>query len=95
MRELNNPHDKFFKELMSDHERAVTILKAFLPLTLSAQIDFSSIKKLDGTFVSSDQSFFKDYLCIQHSVDRFKKRGGRTCIKQITELNKTGFHDNL
>jgi len=61
MEKLNNPHDKFFKALMSNEERARTLLNGFLPNELCEQLDFDSLKHQNGSFVSKELSeYFSD-----------------------------------
>jgi len=43
--DIQNPHDKFFKEVFSDKETAIDYFKHSLPPELSRNIDFNTLKQ--------------------------------------------------
>ncbi len=51
-REINNPHDKFFKSFIYEKENAIDFLKTFLPQNISENIDFGSLSMEKTGFVS-------------------------------------------
>ncbi len=51
-REINNPHDKFFKSFIYEKENAIDFLKTFLPENISGIIDFDSLSIENNSFVS-------------------------------------------
>jgi predicted transposase/invertase (TIGR01784 family) len=50
--ELSNSHDKFFKEVFSNKEEAVDLLKGSLPGELAGNIDFSSLKPVNTSYIN-------------------------------------------
>jgi len=51
-KEINNPHDKFFKSFIFEKENAIDFLKTFLPKNISRIIDFDSLSIENTSFVS-------------------------------------------
>jgi len=51
-KEINNPHDKFFKSFICEKENAIDFLKTFLPKNISGIIDFDSLLIENNSFVS-------------------------------------------
>ena len=47
-----NPHDAFFRKAMGDIRVTRNLLQHELPEQIASQLDFSSIERLDGTYVS-------------------------------------------
>ncbi len=61
--EIHNPHDKFFKELLSDKARAVNLLQALLSKELAALLDLDTIEKQDGSYITKElKAYFTDVL---------------------------------
>ncbi|MEA3466121.1 MAG: Rpn family recombination-promoting nuclease/putative transposase [Thermodesulfobacteriota bacterium] len=50
--QIQNPHDAFFRTVFSDPEVTRSLLQHELPQQIAAQLDFSSIKRQNGTHVS-------------------------------------------
>jgi predicted transposase/invertase (TIGR01784 family) len=48
---INNIHDKFFKEVLADHNASVAFLNEYLPKDVSAALDFQSLQPEDGSFI--------------------------------------------
>jgi len=51
-KEINNPHDKFFKSFIYEKENAIDFFKTFLPKNISGIIDFDSLSIENTSFVS-------------------------------------------
>ena len=51
---VNNPHDKFFKALLSDKESAVAFLKLSLEKETLDALDLESITLVNTHFISSE-----------------------------------------
>jgi predicted transposase/invertase (TIGR01784 family) len=63
MAELQNPHDHFFRELLSRQETARDFLSYYLPAEVVALLDLSSPKLLKDSFIDSElQEHFSDLL---------------------------------
>jgi len=63
MPELTNPHDKFFKEILSREEVARDFLKNYLPPEVYALINTDSLELSKDTFVDKDLTeYFSDLL---------------------------------
>jgi predicted transposase YdaD len=60
-REINNPHDAFFRKYYEHPGRAAEFLKHNLPADIAAGIDFSTLEPVKDSFVSEVlQSYFAD-----------------------------------
>ncbi len=60
---FNNPHDKFFKEVMSDIENARAFLQNYLPSEILQSIHTESIKIEKDSFIEKDLTeYFADLL---------------------------------
>ena len=51
MADLINPHDRFFKEALSQHDTAVDFLRYYLPADVAALLDLSTIELIKDSFV--------------------------------------------
>ena len=60
---INNIHDKYFKELMSNREYAISFFKTFLPKDTLEYIDLFSLKLANKSYVSKNlEESFADIL---------------------------------
>lgn len=63
MAEISNPHDRFFKELLSSADLASDFLQHYLPPEISAVLDLSAPEPVRDAFVDADlQQHFADLL---------------------------------
>ena len=63
MTEINNPHDKFFKEVFSRREVAVDFLRNYLPEEVFSCLDEESIHLRKDSFVDKElRAYFSDLL---------------------------------
>ena len=63
MTEINNPHDKFFKEVFSRREVAVDFLRNYLPEEVFSCLDEESIHLKKDSFVDKElRAYFSDLL---------------------------------
>jgi hypothetical protein len=51
---INNPHDKFVKEMFADKQMALAFLQTKLPKHVIPLIDFSTFKPVNTTFISKN-----------------------------------------
>jgi predicted transposase/invertase (TIGR01784 family) len=59
--EINNIHDKFVKELLSDKEIAISFLSAYLPQEDIQILDISSLEYATTNYITSElEEFFSD-----------------------------------
>ncbi|VAW47768.1 hypothetical protein MNBD_GAMMA03-1551 [hydrothermal vent metagenome] len=73
MNKINNPHDKFFRELMGDKEKAKDFLVNFLPKKILQLINLEKIKIVKDSFVDEElKEYFSDIL---YRVDLDGKKG--------------------
>lgn len=56
MNPVQNPHDKFFKALMSDIPAAVKFLSEFLPHVIVKQLDLNKLHLMESSFVTDELS---------------------------------------
>ena len=60
---LPNPHDRFFKELFSQHETAVDFVRHYLPEDFVATLDLSRLTIVKESFIDEDlRQYFSDLL---------------------------------
>ena len=60
---LNNPHDRFFKEVFSRSDVAADFLRHYLPETVSQQVDLATLELRKDSFIDPDlQQQFADLL---------------------------------
>ena len=60
---FNNPHDRFFKEVMSEREIIRDFLQNYLPAEMVRLIDLESITAEKDSFVEKElQEYFSDLL---------------------------------
>lgn len=60
---INNIHDKFFKEVLANKQNAIDFLSIFLPLEISKFIDIQSTNHEKSSFVSSNlEEVFSDVI---------------------------------
>jgi len=58
-----NPHDKFFKELLSRRENAIDFLQHYLPPNLAGSLDYSTLSLVKDSFVDTRlREHFSDLL---------------------------------
>jgi predicted transposase YdaD len=53
---VQSPHDTFFKQVFGVPENAAGELRSVLPETVAARIDWSTLERVDGSFVDADLS---------------------------------------
>ncbi|HLC16277.1 MAG TPA: Rpn family recombination-promoting nuclease/putative transposase [Thermodesulfovibrionia bacterium] len=69
MPKLENPHDKFFKEVFSRHEAARDFLVHYLPKEIAELIDLEFLEISKDSFVDEElQEHFCDILPVQKQV---------------------------
>lgn len=51
---VNNPHDKFVKEMLSDRELAIEFLQAYLPQDVSVLLDIPRMEYANTSFISPE-----------------------------------------
>ncbi len=47
----HHPHDKLFRTVLADQEEAEGLLRAYLPETVSTQLDWSTLTLVETSFV--------------------------------------------
>ena len=57
---MNNPHDKFCKEILTRRENAVSFFREYLPEDLSARADWRTLKIVKATFISPTSQQLKE-----------------------------------
>jgi predicted transposase/invertase (TIGR01784 family) len=63
MDKINNPHDKFIKDLLSEKEMAVSFLQSYLPSELLAIVDLTTLEYISTNFVTEEfQEYFSDII---------------------------------
>lgn len=63
MGKIVNPHDKFFKEVYSDKERAIDFLRGFLPEEVAGRLNLGSIEIRKVSFIDEEmRESFSDIL---------------------------------
>lgn len=63
MSELTNPHDRFFKEALSQQDAAVDFLRHYLPAQVTELLDLASVQLVKDSFVDPElQEHFSDLL---------------------------------
>ncbi len=53
-KDINNIHDKFFKELMADRQNAIDFMQFFLPDSILKHIDIQSLEHQKNSFIAPD-----------------------------------------
>lgn len=51
---INNIHDKFIKELLSDRDVAIAFLQEYLPLEVVSALNFTSLKYQNTSYLSKE-----------------------------------------
>ena len=81
MKELPNPHDRFFKELFSQLDTAADFVRHYLPEHLVAAIDLTTLEIVKESFIDEElRQYFSDLL-LQVNL----KRGGAVFIYILLE----------
>src|SRR5690606_3133831 len=63
MGEIHNPHDQFFKTMLSNSEAAKVYLRAFLPDHIQSQLNLETLIITSTSFLNSDLSnYFADLI---------------------------------
>ena len=63
MSDITNPHDKFFKEALTQPDAARTFLRDYLPADVAALLDLSRLQLVKDSFVDESlQEHFSDLL---------------------------------
>ena len=63
MKEIKDPHDRFFKETFSKKEAAIDFLRNYLPPQVIGIFDLSSVELVKDTFVDKElQAYYSDLL---------------------------------
>jgi predicted transposase/invertase (TIGR01784 family) len=55
---INNPHDKIFKEIFSDKKRAVELIKSTLPEKIDKILDYNNIIQENTEFIDEEMKEF-------------------------------------
>lgn len=64
MADITNPHDRFFKEVLSREEAARDFILHYLPADIVALLDIDSLETRKDSFVDKDlKEHFSDLLC--------------------------------
>jgi len=62
-KELNNPHDKYFRSVLSNKEIAKDFIKAFLPKEVVDALDFDHFEQVTDSFLDEElQSTISDVI---------------------------------
>src|SRR5262245_54509877 len=81
MREVKNPHDAFFKQLMADIEVVRDFLKNYLPETAVAALNMRQVETVKDSFIDKE---LKEHL--SDLIFRVKlKRGGKAYVYILFE----------
>jgi predicted transposase/invertase (TIGR01784 family) len=64
--DLINPHDRFFKEALSQHDTAVDFLRYYLPADVTALLDLSTIELIKDSFV--DEALHEHFSDLLYAV---------------------------
>ena len=81
MEKISNPHDKFFKEVLSRQEAAVDFVVHYLPKNITSLLDVDSLEISKDTFVDKElASHLSDLL---YHVDLKEK--GSICVYLLFE----------
>ena len=81
MEQISNPHDKFFKEVLSRQEAAVDFVAHYLPKNITSLLDVDSLEISKDTFVDKElASHLSDLL---YHVDLKEK--GSICVYLLFE----------
>ena len=72
MASINNPHDKFFKELFSRRESAIDFLQHYLPPEVSSLLEISTLSPVKDSFI--DEQFQEQFSDLLYQVE-FRERG--------------------
>jgi predicted transposase/invertase (TIGR01784 family) len=70
---VNNPHDKFVRETFSDPERARAFIEEFLPKDLVGQLDLSSLKVLNDSYLDKEMKEYFSDLILELEIKADKK----------------------
>ncbi|MCL0080748.1 Rpn family recombination-promoting nuclease/putative transposase [Peptococcaceae bacterium] len=63
VRDVNNPHDVFFKKSLEDLNVAKDFISNYLPAEITAMLDLNSLKPVPGSFVDDElRESFTDML---------------------------------
>jgi predicted transposase/invertase (TIGR01784 family) len=61
MKKINNPHDKFFREVLSERENAIDFVKGVFPKNLKDLIDFDTFEYESTSYVNGTlKEYFSD-----------------------------------
>lgn len=61
--DIQNPHDKFFKEVFSNKETATDYFKHFLPVEITRNIDFHTLKQDNNSYIDEElKEYFSDLI---------------------------------
>jgi predicted transposase/invertase (TIGR01784 family) len=67
---INNIHDKFFKEVLADHDASLAFMNEYLPKEVSEILDYGTLKQDSGSFIDSELSeSFADILFTVQTKD--------------------------
>jgi len=62
-KEITNPHDKFFKAVLSKEKHAKEFLKLYLPQNIERLLDFTSLSIVKDSFIEKElREYFSDIL---------------------------------
>jgi predicted transposase/invertase (TIGR01784 family) len=79
---VNNPHDKFVKEMLSDRELAIDFLQAYLPGDVSALLDIPHMEYANTSFISPElEETFADIVV----RIPFKSKSGHAFVSLLLE----------
>jgi predicted transposase/invertase (TIGR01784 family) len=69
--DINNPHDKFFKEIFSDKKRAIELIKIALPKDIGDILNYKNIKNEKTNFFDEKmKEFHSDLLFSIQTIDK-------------------------
>jgi predicted transposase/invertase (TIGR01784 family) len=90
MEKINNPHDKFVKDLLSDKEMAVSFLESYLPAHVLEIIDLATLEFTTTNFITPEfQEYFSDI------IFKVKSKKGKTAYYVSILIEHKSYPDKL
>jgi predicted transposase/invertase (TIGR01784 family) len=67
---IENPHDKFFKDIFSDKKRAIELIKEVVPKDIDNILNYKSIENRETEFIDKEmKKFHSDLLFSIKTID--------------------------
>lgn len=86
---MQNPHDRLFRRVFADPEHAAGELRAILPAELSAQIDWTTLRPLSGSYVDDKLSDLRSDVLFAASL------GGRQVLLYLLLEHQSSAHPRM